>query len=205
MEYLLKRNFFKKTDKIQLILQFCTLISFLIIGIFLLYGFKKGIFSSSETLEKYIISLGLLAPIVCIMIQAIQVVIPILPGAIGCVVSVILFGPIWGFIINYLGISVGSIVAFLLSRKYGIKLIKDIFGIKTFNKYTSWLEKGKLFDIFFAIAIFAPIAPDDFLCYLAGLTKMSIKKFAVIIVLCKPFSILLYSIGLTALFHLFIV
>ena len=205
MEYLLKRNFFKKTDKVQLILQLCTWISFLMIGTFLMYGFKRGIFSSSETLEKYIISLGLLAPIVCMIIQAIQVVIPILPGAIGCVVSVILFGPIWGFIINYLGISIGSIVAFLLSRKYGVKLINSIFGIKTFSKYTTWLEKGKLFDIFFAVAIFAPIAPDDFLCYLAGLTKMSIRRFTIIIFLCKPFSILLYSIGLTALFHLFIV
>lgn len=205
MEYLLKKNFLKRIGKVELILHFCTIISFLMIGIFLLYGFKKGIFSSSEALEKYIISLGLLAPAVCMIIQAIQVVIPILPGAIGCVVSVILFGPVWGFIINYLGISIGSIIAFLLSKKYGIKLIKSIFGVKTFNKYNNWLEKGKFFNIFFAVAIFAPIAPDDFLCYLAGLTKMSVRKFAIIIILCKPFSILLYSIGLTALFHLFIV
>ena len=39
------------------------------------------------------------------------------------------------------------------------------------------------------LAIFFPVAPDDFLCYLAGLTRMSLKKFSAIIFLGKPASI----------------
>ena len=34
---------------------------------------------------------------------------------------------------------------------------------------------------------------------IAGLTKMSYKKFMMIILLCKPFGLLLYSQGLTFL------
>ena len=41
--------------------------------------------------------------------------------------------------------------------------------------------------------------PDDILCMIAGLTKMSYKKFMMIILLCKPFGLLLYSQGLTFL------
>lgn len=46
-----------------------------------------------------------------------------------------------------------------------------------------------------------PVAPDDFLCMLAGLTKMTYKKFITIIVLGKPASLLVYSLGLTTAFE----
>ena len=58
-----------------------------------------------------------------------------------------------------------------------------------------------------AFAIFFPVAPDDFLCYLTGLTNMSVSKFTAIILLCKPASILAYSmawaLGLNFLFNKF--
>ena len=56
--------------------------------------------------------------------------------------------------------------------------------------------KRKKFDKFFAVAIFFPCAPDDFLCMLAGLTKMSWKRFSAIILLGKPGSIAIYSLAL---------
>ena len=54
----------------------------------------------------------------------------------------------------------------------------------------------KRFERLFALAIFFPIAPDDALCLMAGLTKMSVKKFTLIILLAKPASIYLYSLAL---------
>ena len=53
----------------------------------------------------------------------------------------------------------------------------------------------------FALAIFFPVAPDDFLCYLAGTTSMTWRRFTTIILLGKPLSIALYSLGLTVLFQ----
>ena len=49
-----------------------------------------------------------------VALQAIQVVIPILPGSIGCLFGVIFFGPVMGFVYNYVGICGGSIWHFLL-------------------------------------------------------------------------------------------
>ncbi|WP_225353487.1 VTT domain-containing protein [Lacticaseibacillus thailandensis] len=54
------------------------------------------------------------------------------------------------------------------------------------------------------MAILLPVAPDDFLCMLAGLTKMSLRKFVWIIVLCKPWTILAYSMGMNKLIMLMI-
>ena len=56
------------------------------------------------------------------VIQAAQVVLPILPGFLGCAVGGVMFGWFGGFLCNYIGISVGSIAAFMLAKKYGIKL-----------------------------------------------------------------------------------
>lgn len=108
-----------------------------------------------------------------------------------------MFGPVWGFVYNYVGICIGSIAAFLLAKRFGQPFVKGITNERTYEKYVGWLERGSKFDKFFALAIFFPVAPDDFLCYLAGLTRMRLKKFSVIILLGKPASIALYSLGLT--------
>lgn len=63
-----------------------------------------------------------------------------------------------------------------------------------------WTE-NKNFSVLFALAIIFPIAPDDFLCYLAGTTKMTLLKFTLIILLGKPFGIAGYSFGLNVVFQ----
>lgn len=51
-----------------------------------------------------------------ITFQAVQVVIPILPGGLGCLAGVILFGVWKGFWYNYIGICAGSLAAFAIAR-----------------------------------------------------------------------------------------
>ena len=58
------------------------------------------------------------------------------------------------------------------------------------------LKKERNLISFLQFAIFFPCAPDDFLCMLAGLTKMSWKRFSAIILLGKPGSIAIYSLAL---------
>ena len=163
----------------------------------LIYGYQAVIFSSAEQLSYMISQAGIWGPLIFIFIQIIQCVIPIIPGGLSCVAGIILFGPFYGFIYNYIGILLGSLINFILARHYGKPLIETIVSKKTYNKYISWLDRGKHFDKLFALAIFMPVAPDDFLCMLAGLTKMTYKKFITIIVLGKPASLLVYSLGLT--------
>lgn len=69
---------------------------------------------------------------------------------------------------------------------------------KLYEKYIGWLSERERFDKLFALAIFFPVAPDDFLCMLAGLTKMTYKKFTTIILLGKPAALMAYSFSLTA-------
>lgn len=93
----------------------------------------------------------------------------------------------------------GSMIAFLLARRYGKGFVESISKPKLMQKYSAWLDSEK-FDKWFALAIFLPVAPDDFLCYLAGITKISVKKFSMIILAGKPFAIAAYSMGLNMVF-----
>lgn len=158
-------------------------------------GYRAGIFKSVDTFQAFISSTGLWGPLIFMFIQAIQVIIPMLPGFVTCIAGAIVFGPIPGFIFSYIGVCIGSIMAFYIARRYGVAIVKKFIKEETYNKYITWLEKGRKFDILFILAIFLPAAPDDVLCFIAGLTKITWKKFIITILLGKPFVIALYCAG----------
>ena len=187
---------------ISIITAITTAATILIAGIFIIYGLKNGIFESQQSLEAFIGKAGIFGPLIFIFIQAIQVVIPILPGFVTCIAGAVVFGPLEGFIYSYTGMCIGSMMAFYISRKYGTAFVKKLVKPQTYDKYILWLEKGKKFDILFLLAIFLPAAPDDVLCFIAGLTRMTWKKFTVIILLGKPFVIALYSLATAGVLNL---
>ncbi len=160
------------------------------------WAWRAGLFTDTEKLQALLEKSGILAPLLFVIVQAVQVVIPIMPGAIGCVFGVVFFGAFWGFVFNYIGICIGSVCAFLLARKYGMMFVQNMTGSKFYNKYQHFLEKENQFEKMFALLIFLPVAPDDFLCYLAGVSRMRLTRFATIILLGKPAAIFMYSMGL---------
>lgn len=180
-------------------INFCTVLGAVFCVLFVLYGFQQRIFTSQEALESFVAGFGVFGAAVFILFQAVQVVVPILPGGLGCLAGVLLFGPWWGFVYNYAGICLGSLAAFLLAKLYGRPILSMMFRQETIQKYEVWTERH--FSKWFAAAIFFPVAPDDFLCWLAGTTKMTFATFSAIILLGKPASIALYSLGLTAAFQ----
>lgn len=188
-----------RMNKSKLFLNTATVLGLLLTIVFIIYGVRTNLFVSSEALKSFLNRFGIFADLIFILIQIIQVVVPIIPGAIGCLAGVIIFGPIKGFIYNYIGICIGSLIAFLLARRYGMGFVEKISNPKLIQKYGSWLTSKK-FDKWFAIAIFSPLAPDDFLCYLAGITNISVKKFSIIILAGKPLAIAAYSMGLNLIF-----
>lgn len=164
--------------------------------VFAIYGIREGLFTDRSKMEELVKQSGIWGPLLFVLIQVVQVVIPIIPGGISCAVGVLLFGAWKGLLYNYIGIVIGSCINFCLARRYGISFVQRFVKKETYEKSAAWLEKGSRFERFFALAIFFPCAPDDFLCMLAGLTRMSWKKFGAIILLGKPLSIAAYSMAL---------
>lgn len=157
-------------------------------------AYLDGKFDSVDTLQKYIAGFGLMAPVILTAIQAAQVVLPILPGFLGCVVGAVMFGCMGGFWCNYIGISVGSIIAFLLARRYGQGLVSRMFPGKRYEKWADWAAKSKSYTGILFLGMVLPLFPDDYFCYFTGVTNMSVRKFVTIIVLGKPWCIFVYSL-----------
>lgn len=175
-----------------------TIIGVIIMVAFAIYGFVTGIFLDKKALEEFIKGTGVIAPLVFIFIQIIQVVFPLIPGGASCLVGVLLFGPWWGFWCNYIGICAGSIINFFLGRFYGKPFIQSVTKPQTYEKYIGKIDKGRRFEIFFFISILLPGFPDDLICMLAGLTNMTVKRYTLLLLIGKPFSIALYSIAWAA-------
>jgi uncharacterized membrane protein YdjX (TVP38/TMEM64 family) len=161
------------------------------------YGYRAGVFTSFETMRAFIYQTGFWGPMAFVLIQMIQVILPILPGGISCAYGVLLFGAAYGFVYNYVGIVIGSVLAFLLSRRLGKPFIQKIAPSKIYHKYMGWLDNNHWFEKLFALGILLPGAPDDLLCMLAGISGMKLNKFLIILILCKPGALFLYSIGLS--------
>lgn len=151
-------------------------------------------FDSVESLQNYMKGFGIVAPLILTAFQALQVVVPVLPGYLGCAAGAIAFGSMTGFWCNYIGISLGSIIAYFLARKFGVEIVTAMFSRKQYDKWSRRIEASKSYERFLFIATLLPLFPDDFLCYFSGLMKMNSKKFIWIIILGKPWCILTYSI-----------
>ena len=87
----------------------------------------------------------------------------------------------------------GSVAAYYLSKIYGIKLINSLFKKEQVDKYLNYIRTNK-FEKIFLWGIVLPGLPDDLLCYISGLSNISFKKFLAIVVLGKPFTLIMYSV-----------
>lgn len=162
--------------------------------LFCVQGYLGGHFSSAEQLQAYMKRFGVFAPVILTVIQAIQVIIPVLPGWLGCVVGAGMFGAAGGFWCNYIGISAGSIISFLLAKRYGVELVRKMVPMEKYQKLVDWVNTKKSYTLILFLAILLPLAPDDFLCWFSGLTGMASRRFIWIIIAAKPWCILFYSL-----------
>lgn len=178
------------------ILRCLSLLGLVICAILAVWAWQSGLLTSQQAMSDFVRNAGFWGPALFLILQAVQVVIPILPGGVSCLAGVLIFGPWLGFLLNYLGICAGSMLAFLIARHFGRPVLGCLFQREQLARYDQWMQSRRHLSRWLAVAIFFPVAPDDLLCYLAGTTHLSWKTFSAIIWLCKPFSIALYSMFL---------
>lgn len=152
--------------------------------------------NSISALREYISQFGNMAAALYILFSFLQVVILPVPGSITVAAGVALFGPFQCMIYSFIGITLGSIVAFALGRVIGYKAVSWIAGKEELDK---WLEKLKGKDyLILSIMFLLPLFPDDILCFVAGLSSMSWRYFLVMIFITRAISVssTAYSFGL---------
>ncbi|MGT2801137.1 TVP38/TMEM64 family protein [Streptococcus henryi] len=176
-------------QKVIQIIGFAALIA---TGILVFWLYRLGILNDSNALKDFVNYYRFWGPFIFILIQIIQVVFPIIPGGVTTVAGFLIFGTWQGFIYNYLGILLGSVILFLLVRIFGKKFILLFVKEETFYRYERKLDTPG-YERFFIFCMASPISPADVMVMVTGLTNMSLKRFVVILLIAKPLSIIGYS------------
>lgn len=180
-------------DALKRVIKFLGIFSIILTLLCLVYLFKHlDILNNPHALADALRGHLFWGSIIFLLLQIIQVVIPIIPGGVTTVVGFMAFGPILGFILNYVGIVIGSIILFLLTRHYGKPFILLFMEEKLFARYERKLTSST-YEKVFALNMASPISPADILVMVTGLSKMTFRHFLYIILLCKPISIVAYS------------
>ena len=156
----------KKKKLLKNIFNITTIIMTILVIAFIIYVIRIGIFRDKNVLIEYIKKFGIFAPTLFIFIQIIQVVFPVIPGGASCLAGVLAFGPVLGFIYNEIGLTIGSVIAYYLSKIYGLRLINSLFKKEQVDKYLNYIRTNK-FEKVFLWGIVLPGLPDDLLCYVA--------------------------------------
>lgn len=147
-----------------------------IIGIIFSLADPISFFATQEEYRTRIEAFGVFGPLFFVLLQAAQVVFtPINHYAVG-IAGGFLYGPYIGGCLNWVGRIIGHLIAFLISKKLGRKAVDRFVNPKTIAKYDKYVSNQYL--ILFLI-YFLPFFPDDEISYLAGLSKMDFKKFAI--------------------------
>lgn len=191
-----------KTSLLKKIFTVLLVLFFVAGAIFFVLEYKNGKFSNLDSFQDYVNSYGIFGPLILTFFQCFKVVYAFIPGTLGYIVGPTLFGSVIGIICNYVGICLGSFVAFGLSRRFGSSIMRQVFSEKRYEKCMGWLKgRTKNFPVALWLALLIPISPDDFLCYFAGLTGLSFKKFVIIILTAKPWIIIVYGLIFGTVFN----
>jgi uncharacterized membrane protein YdjX (TVP38/TMEM64 family) len=135
------------------------------------------LFTSSERLREWVQGWGAWAPIVFIAIQAVQVIVFVIPGEVPQIAGGYLFGAWEGTILSVTGILLGSAASFFLARALGTPFVSALFPRDQVERFRALLISRGARVIFFLLFLI-PGIPKDILCYVAGLTPMRFPFFA---------------------------
>lgn len=148
-------------------------------GALIFYLAESGTFgtylTNPQSLQDLILSFGFWAPLLLILLQALQTTISIFPSQVTTIVAGFVFGPILGLAYSLIGSFLGSAFVFQLSRKYGDELALKFFDKKEIVHFHNFFKQRKLWALF--LVRVTPVFPNDLVSFAAGLTKMSFRNF----------------------------
>lgn len=151
-----------------------------------------------QRFRAFMESKGLFGLLIFFAANVMQVVIAVIPGGPFEIAAGYAYGTLGGTLLCDVSMTVGSLIAFLLGRKFGKKIMKLFFSekeIDSMNFLTTTPKSEKIIFLFFLI----PGTPKDLLSYAVGLTDMPIMLWIVLTATARFPSILLSAMSGSAL------
>ena len=166
-------------------------------GILLIALAFAAMFSKASNVEAGIVFVGrhtIVGPIILILWRVFGIIVPAIPAGVISFAAVPIFGWLHTYIYTLSGILAGTSLAFFLARIFREKLVARFMPLQKIHKLESEMSKKKEFFAIVALRLFtAPVM--DFSSYIAGLTKISYKKFLLATLVASLPDIFIFYIG----------
>jgi uncharacterized membrane protein YdjX (TVP38/TMEM64 family) len=137
--------------------------------------------NSKNTIKNFFESYGAWGQVVFIGVQILQVFFAPIPGQLTGFLGGFLFGFWQGLFLTTLGLAIGSFLAIGLSRLLRDYLVQRFVPKSILEKFDYLIDKGGLMTFFMIFLL--PVFPDDAVCFIAGLTRLSLSKLVIVCVL----------------------
>lgn len=129
------------------------------------------------SIQNRLVGLGPWAPFVYVVIVVVAIVAAPVPSVPLDIAAGLTFGVVWGSVLTLIGDEIGALVAFALARRFGRRWLRARFGGARFARIdhaASVIGPRSLF-----VARLLPVFSFEWVSYGAGLTRMSVRSFAV--------------------------
>ena len=155
-----------------------TVVTWLVVTDAPVVNFIVRLYRDKYFLRDTVAAWGWMAPVVFIVIQALQVVVSPIPGEITGPVGGALFGTGWAVVYSTIGLTIGTLTCFAIGRKWGEPLVRPWLSEHHWNRMNFILEAEGAILCFILYLI--PGFPKDIISYLWGISPMPFWVFAIV-------------------------
>lgn len=149
-------------------------------------------FFTIENLLQYIEQYKSIGPILGISLPLLEAFLPFLPLFVFVMVNATAYGLWFGFLLSWVGSVAGSLLLFVVLRRYGQKRFFSFLNEHPKVKRSiNWVER-KGFGPIFVLYSF-PFSPSSLISLVSALSRLSIKQF--ILAVCLGKFIMIFTIS----------
>lgn len=141
--------------------------------------------SGRDAFQEYIHSKGAFGVLFLIGVQILQVVVAFIPGEPIEVLSGLLYGTWWGYVICTIGMLIGTIMIYYTVKVLGMSFINVLTGNKSKLDKFKFLQDTKKLETLVFLLFFIPGTPKDLLTYFMPVTKMKPLTFFIIVTVAR--------------------
>lgn len=133
-----------------------------------------------EIFREWVDSYGWWGRIIFIGMVVLQVVVAFIPGEPIELAAGYAFGAVEGSLLTLAGFLIGSWLVFVLVRRFGVRLVEVFFSRNKIAEFR-FLKNPKKTKVIAFLLMLIPGTPKDFLSYFAGLTRLELKEWLLIV------------------------
>jgi len=136
-----------------------------------------GWFSDRDAVTASMNRTGIWSSLILFILFVLQVFLAFIPGQALMVACGYLYGFWGGFLLSWLSLVAGGEAAFVLVRRYGRSFADKWISSEVLARWDKAAEGQGIG--FYTLALVLPLVPNDAMCYVAGLGKISHRRFSV--------------------------